>query len=73
MAVYYSLGEGFYTRACRDRTRKNGFSLKEGMFRVDERKNFYAVKVVSHWHWLSRKTVAAISSGVFKARLDGVI
>jgi len=31
-------GEGFFTRACSDRPRANGFELKEGIFRLDIRK-----------------------------------
>jgi len=31
------------------------------------------VRVVRHWHRLSREAVAAPSLAVFKARLDGVL
>ncbi|KFV41995.1 hypothetical protein N341_01264, partial [Tyto alba] len=51
----------------------NGFKLKEGRFRLDIRKKFFTVRVVSHWNRLSRAAVAAPSLEGFKARLDGAL
>jgi len=70
---YKKAGETLSTRACSDRTRGNGFKLKEGRFRLDTSNKFFTLRVVKHWHRLPREAVSAPSLEVFKARLDGAL
>ena len=56
-----------------DRTRGNGFKLKEGRFRLDVRGRFFTVKVVWCWNRLPGENVDAPSLDVFNTRLDGAL
>ena len=62
--------DSLFSRVRGDGTRGNGFKLKEGRFRLDRRKNSFAVKMVRHWNRLPSDVVDPQSLETFEVRLD---
>jgi len=67
--VYNKEADGLFSRVCCDRTRGNGFKLKEGRFRLDIRKKLFKIGVVWHWIKLPRQVLQSLSLETLKARL----
>jgi len=72
--AYKKDGDRLLSSVCCDRTRGNGFKVKEGRFRLDLGKNFFfMMRVVKHWNRLPREVVDAPSLETFKAGSDGAL
>jgi len=64
-------GNRLFSSVCCDRTRGNGFMLKESRFRSDIKKCF-TLRAVKHWHRLAREEMDAPSLETAKVRLGGL-
>jgi len=70
--AYRKDGDKLFTRVCCNRTRCNGFKLREGRFRPDM-KRFFMMWVVKHCNGFPREVVDAPSLETCKVRLDGAL
>jgi len=68
--AYKKDGDNRFSKACCDRTRSNGFKLREGRFRQEE---IFYNEGVKHLHKLPREVVEVPSLETFKAMLDGAL
>jgi len=80
LAVYSSLTGGcsevevgLFSKATSDGRRGSGLRLRQGRFRFDTMKNFFAERVVRRWNRLPRAVVHSPFLEGFKKRVDGAL
>jgi len=71
--AYKKDGDKLFSRAAYNRTRGDGFKLKEGGFRLDINKEFFTMRVVKQRNRLPSEVVDARSLETFKVKLDGAL
>ena len=71
MGAYTQAGDLLFTWYDSDRTKGNGFKLKEGIFKLKIQRKFFTQRVVRCWSRLLRELVDSSSLEVFKTMLDG--
>jgi len=71
--AYKQVGNHLFTWVGSDRTKGDGFKLKERRFRLDIRRKFFTESVMRSWNRLSREAVDAPSLEAFKIRLNGAL
>jgi len=67
--AYRKDGDNIFSKAFCDRTRTNGFKLRQSRFWLDIWKKFFTMRVVKHWNRLPREVGEAPSVETFKTRL----
>jgi len=68
--AYETGGGKLFTRASRNRRRRNGFKLSKDRFRLAIRKKLFTRRMLSHCNRLPRIAVDSPYLGVFEVRLD---
>ena len=71
--AYRKDGEDIFSRICCNKTRSNGFKLRESTFRLDIRKKISMMRVVKRWHRLPREAVDTPFLETCKSSLDGAL
>ena len=55
IVAFHYLKGAYFTRVDSDRTRGNGFKLRQGRFRLDPRRKFFTQRVLTHWNRLPKE------------------